>query len=130
LTFAVVGLGYLLFVAMNIFGGARESAVTNYPLACAAKVLRCYEPTYVVPGVTFPVSGYVPSAGTRIPVVHNEPPVKSIIYQAFSPGFGATPLGAFFVVGHCFFSWLFAVLAAWFAGRMYDRRERAISEAK
>jgi hypothetical protein len=34
----------------------------------------------------------------------------------------------FHIIGHCVFSWLFAVLAAWFAGRMYDRRERAEKE--
>lgn len=46
------------------------------------------------------------------------------------------PLGAIaksppknlFIIGHCVFSWIFAVLAAWFAGRMYDRRERATKE--
>jgi hypothetical protein len=35
----------------------------------------------------------------------------------------------FFTIGHCVWSWLFAVLAAWFAGRIYDRRERVMKEA-
>jgi hypothetical protein len=34
-----------------------------------------------------------------------------------------------FIVGHCVFSWIFALLAAWFAGWMYDRRERGMKEA-
>jgi hypothetical protein len=38
-------------------------------------------------------------------------------------------VGAFLLTGHCVFSWLFALLAAWLAGQMYDRRERATKEA-
>lgn len=34
-------------------------------------------------------------------------------------------LSRFFLVGHCLWSWLFALLAAWFAGRVYARREFA-----
>jgi hypothetical protein len=34
----------------------------------------------------------------------------------------------FFTIGHCVFAWLFALLAAWFARRIYDRR--TVTEAK
>jgi hypothetical protein len=34
-----------------------------------------------------------------------------------------TAIGRFFLIGHCVWSWLFALVAAWFAGRIYARRE-------
>jgi hypothetical protein len=40
----------------------------------------------------------------------------------------APDLRGFLTIGHCVFSWIFAVLAAWFAGRMYDRREKVSAQ--
>jgi hypothetical protein len=39
--------------------------------------------------------------------------------------FGKDNFVDIFTICHCVFSWMFAVLAAWFAGRMYDRRVKA-----
>jgi hypothetical protein len=52
-----------------------------------------------------------------------------IAAYGLNPAYGNLLFARFFNIGHCLFSWIFALLAAWFAGRMYDRRERATKEA-
>jgi hypothetical protein len=106
ITFPLIGGAYLLVVESH-FG---EGLLTNEPLGLAARSLN-------IPG-TPRGSG---------PVQFN---VDQIIRQGMqwdSNGWNMPEpeLHNFFLIGHCVFSWIFAVLAAWFAGRMYDRRERS-----
>jgi hypothetical protein len=129
LIFAVVGLGYVLFATMSCFGGAKESLLTNYPVAYVAKVVGTFPSNTHSPVTTVvPVTGYSSTGGTQTQYVTETryvagaPPINDVI-QAQSTAMTGSPLRSVFVIGHCVFSWLFAVLAAWFAGRMYDRRE-------
>jgi hypothetical protein len=48
----------------------------------------------------------------------------SIIGLGLDSSYGNEELSVFFTIGHCIFAWLIAFLAAWFAGRIYDRRDR------
>jgi hypothetical protein len=54
-------------------------------------------------------------------------PISSIIQFGLTFGNASMPIAQFFLIGHCVWSWLLAVLGAWLAGRMYDRRVRIIS---
>jgi hypothetical protein len=128
LIFAAAGLGYLLFATMSCFAGAKESLLTNYPLAYAAKGLQTYGSTTQVPVTRYvPASSKNSAGGTvtrylpQTQYVASAPPIHDII-QAQSTATAGSPLRSIFIIGHCVFSWLFALLAAWFAGQMYDRR--------
>jgi hypothetical protein len=35
-----------------------------------------------------------------------------------------TPIGAFFLIGYCVWSWLLALISGWFAGRLNAKREK------
>jgi hypothetical protein len=101
--FVIVGVSYLLLKTCPLIGDYGQYAVTNYALAGLTRVMR---------------QGYVESY-----------PLASIVkvnYRTVDFNETAKPL---FTIGHCVFSWIFAVVAAWFAGRMYERRERATEEA-
>jgi len=106
--FSMVGGIYLLLV---MFSQWRVSLITNDPLTYIARALELPETVYAGPD-----GGVYPS------------PRELLSNMGAWPG--SSPLHHFFVIGHCVFSWIFAVLAAWFAGRMYDRRERTTKEAK
>jgi hypothetical protein len=98
--FAFTGAGYVLFMAFDGLAAIRDSLLTNYVLGAAW-------------------TAFVPPDG--------QPPqseINDIVYWVYHErtGFlGYTPW-LFFAIGHCVWSWIFAVLAGWFAGRMYDRR--------
>jgi hypothetical protein len=188
LAFGIIGLAYALLIACSQFQGIRESLLTNYPIAMAAKTLRVFGPLYSPAPAYFPATTYAPPpsaapvaaapspsppentpaatptspvalSGSQADVVVGEsstapqisspttapyfppavpPPsyfspspafdlsLQVIISSAFSYG---TNSWYFFLIGHCVWSWLFAVLGAWFAGRMYDRRKSALTAA-
>jgi hypothetical protein len=104
IAFFMAGVSYLLLSGSEWYG---PKLLTNVPLAIASQKLEV--------GAKF--SG--PGAW------------KSIYSEAYGIRWtNVIPqLREFFLIGHCVFSWLFAVLAAWLAGRMWDRCDRAAKEA-
>jgi hypothetical protein len=109
LGFCIVGFGYAL-IAVNSSGSLSEWLPTRIPLAAAAYGLQI---PIEIPGGSAPFRLARPAAFDFY--LRSGVPGDSYGYD----------LKIFLFIGHCVFSWLFAVLAAWFAGRMYDRRERA-----
>jgi hypothetical protein len=81
-------------------------------------------PVTIPPPTLTPVPAAV--ATTYIPVVPQYT-IKTLISYGLSFGNEGMPIAHFFLIGHCVWSWLFAVLAAWFAGRMYDRRMKTVA---
>jgi hypothetical protein len=174
----VVALGYLLLLTSTQFQGIRESLLTNYPIAWAARALPAegpsappyLEPITASPPPSFVCGGIVvapdpaidgseiapsetsseeasveaatPIADPFLGAQTTPPPsvavlapnvpqytIKTLINYGLSFGNEGMPISNFFLIGHCVWSWLLAVLGAWFAGRMYDRRERAARAA-
>jgi hypothetical protein len=127
--FAAVGITYLVLATATIFRGPRELLFTNNILAETVKVLRIenqeltVQPPPTTTAIPDPTTGIYPS------LTASDLPSDQFIGLALSAEEDHLPLYYFFVIGHCVFSWLFAVLAAWFAGRMYDRREQTRKKA-
>jgi hypothetical protein len=106
IAFAIFGIGYLVVATSNTFVIQNEWLITNRLMSLVWQWL---------------------DASPRVP----SPAQYYFSYLRGKTDVTTYPkLISFFLVGHCVFSWLFAVLAAWFAGRMYDRRERATKEAQ
>jgi hypothetical protein len=102
LAFFMVGSGYMLLSISESYG---PTLLTNIPIALSSQRMDIASLTAT--------------------------DMRSRIVYAYGWG-GASivvEVQSFCLIGHCVFSWIFAVLAAWFAGRMYDRRERATKEA-
>lgn len=95
IAFAMAGLIYILLVILPVFYG--DQLITNLPLAVIAKELTGSQSS--LPDL--------PAQG-GVGVGHHSS--TNIDLQFI------------FQIGHCVFSWLFAILAAWFAGRLYDKR--------
>jgi len=113
--FAAVGVTYLL-IAIFSSSVARLSLPTNYLLALAARQLQV--PTVPVPTYAF-TSGSGQSGGGTSSSASNNPKqavtLDSLILAASSEREATAPLGRFFLIGHCVWSWLLALLAGWFA---------------
>ena len=132
LGFAAAGLAYLVLASCSFFGSLRESLVTNYPLALAARSIGMRDPDFELdssednpfedrsPGLTtFSGNKYV-IQGLPYPI--SVPSLDGVISLAMSDN-AAPPLTRFFLIGHCLWSWLFAWLAGWIAERRYVRRQ-------
>jgi hypothetical protein len=82
---------------------------------------------------TISVSSYTPGAtvayapAAAFPTASSTALLDGFIASSAMNSSGSA-LGRFFLVGHCLWSWLIAIFAAWFAGRVYARRE--LSQAK
>ena len=156
LAFAAVGCGYLLLATSTIFSGIRESLFTNYPLAYAARALRIdsspdspylnilRRSTFVITansnGGSSPieddkaVSASAPSDSLEVPPPeYPAAPIEEVILEGtsstYNPNGPALQLQKFFQIGHCVWSWLFALLAGWFAAWMYGRKSASVREA-
>jgi len=55
---------------------------------------------------------------------------ESLVTSAFPPGATTTPLARFFLIGHCVWSWFFALLAGWAAATMYAKRQRDLPPSR
>jgi hypothetical protein len=124
--FSTAGISYLLVATVGFFHGASELLVTNYPLAWGAQALNVPSP----PNSAGPNPYAVTLAGqptTATTLTLTPAPVEwdtaSLIDLGTSPQETNDPVRHFFVIGHCLFACLFAVLGGWFAERMYDRRK-------
>jgi hypothetical protein len=118
LAFVLVGISYMLLATGQLF---RETMPTQYALALLWK--GAWQAEVFIPSGTdemIEMTGYEPGN------------VKEIL-ELFSNAFTRRNTGqrhaafAFVAIGHCVLSWLFAAIAGWFAGRMYDRRTRTIA---
>jgi hypothetical protein len=105
ITFSLVGAGYLLLISCNA-SDLRQSLATKYPLALLAKAWHVPISVQVADG-TF--DDYLEGA------------------SSFKPDVFVLPLYCFFLIGHCVCSWLLALLAGWFCGAMWSRREKSNS---
>jgi hypothetical protein len=152
LIFSLVGGGYLLLATCSIFPLFSRSLLTNYPLALIARARDVrgvpYVYTPVAPATsTYPYGGMgslkVPASSPYPTVPANSPylvgtvtvpsspmnaspaTIDSVIAAASLNVNTTTALTNFFLIGHCAWSWLFAVLAGWFSGWMYAKRTRS-----
>jgi hypothetical protein len=108
IVFAIVGLSYLVLMTTDAFRTIRTSIPTKYPLGVAWKWLT--NPKMPVQNNPF-----------RPTVTESEEaPLEYIVARAESSNIAD---GMFFLVGHCVWSWILALLAGWFAVRMYGRRD-------
>jgi hypothetical protein len=123
-SFSAVGLGYLLLLS-SAFG---DSVITNIPLGLSAKALGI--PLDYVTAVINPPPTII-AAKTGLPPVASGDLIPSEIelgsfdeylFWGSRPD-SRHPVHAFFLIGHCVWSWLFALLAGWFAGNIYAKRE-------
>jgi hypothetical protein len=129
LSFAAGGLAYLVLASCPFFGSLRESLVTNYPLALAARSIAANDSGFL--------SSYIPLGGgsgyTGVTTVRNSTlyvsttssaySLESLISIAMSSSGSGMPVSRFFLIGHCLWSWLFAWLAGWIAERRWVRRQ-------
>ena len=106
LSFCVIG--FLYYHLANDTISTRDHLPTTVALAAAAQSLDI-DPT--MHQILRP-PGHPDDSG--------EPTINDYIAQS---SYREGPIPAFTLIGHCVFSWIFAVLAAWFAGWMYDKRE-------
>jgi hypothetical protein len=134
LGFAVAGVAYLLLASCSFFGGLRESLVTNYPLALAAQSIAANNSEFLTPSVSLTgrnsYTGVTTIVGSNTLTLSNTPSIsslESLVSTAMSARGSDTPVGRFFLIGHCFWSWLFAWLAGWIAERRYVRRQEVAS---
>lgn len=124
IAFAAVGGGYLLFVECGWFRTASVFLMTNYPLAALAESRNVYPmntPIYATQngGLAYGVIG--PPGSVANNAAPNQPSMIELL-SMLAQSSGITPLTQFFLIGHCVWSWLFALLAGWFAGSQYQRR--------
>src|SRR5262245_49016166 len=139
LIFTLVGGGYLLLATCSIFPLFSRSLLTNYPLALIARarevrgVPYAYTPAAPTSAYsTVPATSPYPAVPTSspylvagTPVNASPAPVDSVISQAALNVNSTTDLTNFFLIGHCVWSWLFALLAGWFAGWIYAKRKNS-----
>jgi len=133
IAFAAVG-GCYLFLAI-CFAPMRDLLVTDHVLVALGKYLRADPPLifYRTPGAG--VNGR--DLETQRLATHDElsgavalPPGAVYLQSSWwAMGFGDNnrinpdrPAGTFLLIGHCVWSWVFAVLAGWGAGWMYAKR--------
>jgi len=136
--FAAVGGFYLLMATSTIFHGLRELLVTNYPLAIAARELRIAPPARnytAAPSLERPpttpsaLASYMSAlnaAPTPAPINRSGDALQAYVWLGLSQDDEAMPIHRFFMIGHCVWSWFFAILAGWFAAVMYAKRQRQL----
>ncbi len=141
LAFALVGGGYLLVVSCNTFIPIRDLLLTNRALVLAGRTLHVSADEPLVGGgfggggggfqVADSASGSTANKGfggtaSIVPVIQGYD--YEYAWDNYSFAFGMPianpkiPAAAFLIIGHCVWSWLLALLAGWFCGAMWSRR--------
>ncbi len=105
IVFAVVGAAYLFFVTCSL---ERYSLLTNVPLAALATWMGVQN------------SLHLNSGGMNWETI--DITIRDAFNNPYSFGGSNSELRNFFLIGHCVWSWVFALLAGWFAGAMYAKR--------
>ena len=118
IAFSFAGGGYMLLVTCILFSLLGGSLATNYPLALIARA----NDFSGIPG-TPPVTGYMTPYGVPVAVSQSSS-IDEVILAGLRAGVTITPLARFFLIGHCAWSWIVALLAGWLAGWTYARREK------
>jgi hypothetical protein len=101
--FCAFGIGYLILVSTGI----GRLLFTNYPMAEIALAKQMSIPSG-------PVSYSAPRTRGEA--------VDEVISNSMLVPSDTLPVARLFLIGHCVWSWLFALLGGWFAGSMYARR--------
>jgi hypothetical protein len=142
IVFAIAGFGYLLLALSPVTKPVARTLVTNYPIAWFVTVRdpQLFVPpvasTAATPSYSAPVQPPpIPTITTTLPngtqqisvvtvsAVAPHTPLEPVIFLGFEFDDQYNPVPTYFLIGHCVWSWLIALLAAWFAGRMYARRQ-------
>jgi hypothetical protein len=130
---AIFALTVVLFLgaAFAALSDSRRGQVVGFAFALAGGTylalslfsaeVRILPTSYFLGFVTVQL-GLIEADGARMTTIQSAMNYSIAVRGMYSQ------LHAFNVIGHCVFSWLFAILAAWFAGRMYDRREQVAKE--
>jgi hypothetical protein len=115
IAFSLAGGAYLLFFSSAV---GRDALLTNDPIALMARALS-------LPGAASYGQNNWAASNPQGSTANLEWSMENITNRAWPwpPPLLYGELHAFMIIGHCVFSWLFAVVGAWFAGRMYDRRK-------
>ena len=103
LSFLLAGVAYLTLIFTNIAPVVRSAMIVNDLLEAAYRV------------VPKSLSETIPEIPPSYPWHHLD--------WLFGDGMEGEPRRNFVVIGHCVGSWFIALLAAWFAGEIYTRRE-------
>jgi hypothetical protein len=108
--FAAVGILYMMFVmcAQDI---GQKALITNYPLAVVA---RCMLIKTAAVNDTTVLTDFIDVPGPIQP----DDSLSRIIFKASATD-ATEGLGRFFLIGHCIWAWLIAVIAGATAGHMY-----------
>lgn len=116
LAFVLVGALYLALVSGQLI---RETLPTQHLLAVVWKYAW---PTHV----------FIPHSADEMVELTNYDTggmseVLDLFHRVFEKQHTAERKAAFafLAIGHCVLSWIFAALAGWVAGRIYDRRKKA-----
>jgi hypothetical protein len=111
IAFAIFGSGYLLLVMSSVFSNIAHLLATNRIICEVAKAVD-------VPKVL--LNEYAKSPG----VLPNGSQALEWDDVTLAYANHNSAGGVFLVVGHCIWSWLFALLGGWFASAMYAKREK------
>jgi hypothetical protein len=119
LAFVLVGALYLALVSGQLI---RETLPTQHLLAVIWKY-------------AWPAQVFIPHGADEMVEMTNYDPggideILDLFHRAFERRHTAERKAAFAfaAIGQCALSWVFAALAGWLAGRIYDRRRRAVAE--
>jgi hypothetical protein len=147
IVFATAGFGYLLLALSPATSPVGRSLVTNYPIAWfvtmrdpqlfAPPALPSATSSAYLPPAATPASA-VPMVTTRTtlpngtwvasPAIAQNGSLEPIVFLGFEFDDQYNPVPKYFLIGHCVWSWLIALLAGWFAGRMYAKRQPAATQ--
>jgi hypothetical protein len=131
-----------LSVTSNTSGDPTASATTNQYSDPLPQPVPVTIPNYSIPTVPPAVSSSTIAAGDSSqpppPTITVSPTIASSGSWTPSPATGNsipadipydrlinnnTEIGRFFIIGNCVWAWLFALLAGWFCGYLYSKRE-------
>ena len=106
IVFSIAGVAYL---AASVTGAGRY-LFTNYPLALLAMTKQL-----TVPNGPIHYSRPISSGDA----------LDEIISGAYIVSGDSTPIARMFLIGHCAWSWIFALVAGWVASAVYSSRSSA-----
>ena len=129
IAFSLVGFSYLLIATSAWLPTIRSALLTNYPLAvvAGAQGLANEPPSPFNPPMISNTSTDATATPSSPPTsTLSRPTIRTVIELAFGRS-ALMPLGRFFLIGHCLFSWLFALVAGWAAAAMYSKRASEVA---
>ena len=114
--FCTIGLGYLLMATTDALGPRRASLASNYALAELWKLTAAPDHVLMPDRRISWKKESAPFEAFLFATQDTPRPLESSIRESDA---------SFFLIGHCLFSWLFALLAGWAAAATYSRRNRS-----